>query len=147
MVLQRPLDQLEQGAVGVVEEGQTHPALGLEGLEMEPHPRLVKRGDDRVESGDLEPDVTEPGVQIVGDPRRRGRPIHAPEADRRRHEVEVGTVLGDLPDRDRGEEAGVEVDRARDVGDVQQDGSDGHGLALRRRRSAAMGRSFLHYDS
>ena len=78
-----------------------------------------------VETGDGEPEVAEPELQVVGDPARR-LAIHAMQADDDRTAVEprlVGVEMWGVDDRQL-EVSGVEVDGTVEVGDVDVDEAD-----------------------
>ncbi len=135
VVVEVSLDELEQYAIGIEEEGDTHVAGGVERFEVEGHAGLVEQLGTFVETGDGEPEVAEPELQVVGDPARR-LAVHAMQADDDRTAVEprlVGVELWGVDDRQL-EVSGVEVDGTVEVGDVDVDEADRehwHGRHLR----------------
>ena len=126
VVVEVALDELEEHAVGIEEEGDAHVAGGVERFEVEAHPGLVEQLGAFVEAGDGEPEVAEPELQVVGDPARRLAVGAAVQADDDGTAVEprlVAFELRGVDDRQL-EVARVEVDGAVEVGDVDVDEAD-----------------------
>ena len=126
VVLQVSLDELEQRAIRVEEEGDPNAPFGVEWIEMERNPCVFQFDHHGSETRDLESDVAEATLKIVADPGRRHGMPDAIYFERGCDEVEHGFVCTGPADQRRPEESGIELHRAFDIGHVQQHAFNRH---------------------